>query len=156
MATHAERARRFYGGSDETPKAATTPGPSERAARMYAATRRKGASVDVAVASCFDRLEAKLRDDPERLAQLREDRRAVARVLEERQVSHEDAHAMLGTYYEHTTSSRSPEAIAQRWPSEWERIRLAAGSTEAAEQVLKSADAFYKAIAAAAHRAASA
>jgi hypothetical protein len=98
----------------------------------------------------FDRLEGRLRDDPERLAQLRADRRAVTKVLEERQVSFEHAHEMLSTYYEHLNIKRSVEAIAQRWPGEWERIRLAAGSTEAAEQVLKDADQFYKAISAAA------
>jgi hypothetical protein len=119
--------------------------------RLYSAKSQQGGSIELAVASTFNRLEAPLRGDPEKLAQLRADRRAVTRVLEERQVSPEDAHAMLSTYLDHATGKpRSAEAIAQRWPGEWERIRLAAGSTEAAEKVLKDAEPLYKAIAEAA------
>jgi hypothetical protein len=145
----ARAARLGYGGKQTAPKPESKPPPREQ--RMYPARRQYGGSIDLAVSSTFDRLEALRRDDPEKLAQLRADRRAVTRVLEERQVSFDDAHAMLSTCFEHLTGKqRSPEAIAQRWPAQWEVIRLGAGSTEAGEKVLENAKAFYKAVAEAA------
>src|SRR5215475_8828568 len=122
-----------YGASGEAPKFTVAAAVSQatRGERMYPLKPRVGGgSVALAVASTFDRLESRLRDDPEKLAQMRADRRAVTKVLEERQVSFESAHAMLSCYFDHATSRRSAEAIANRWPSEWERIRLEAGSTE--------------------------
>jgi hypothetical protein len=105
-----------------------------------------GGSIDWAVSSTFDRLEAALRDDPERLSQMRSARNAVSKVFEQHRVAPQDAHAMLSTYREYALKTRSAEALAKRWPAEWETIRLAAGSTEAAEKVLADANALYAAL----------
>ena len=56
---------------------------------------------------------------------------------------------MLSTYREYALKTPSAEALAKRWPAEWETIRLAAGSTAAAEQVLADANALYAALKAA-------
>lgn len=129
-----------------SPKAAPKQPPAAARKSIYTAAAGSG-SIENAVASCFDPLAAGVRDDPERLQQLRDTRKRVTRVLEDRHVRPDDAHTLLSAYLEHETFKRSAETIAKRWPDEWDNVRRKTGSTEAGERALAAADKLYSAIA---------
>ncbi len=140
-------ALRMYGGA---PKAAAK--PAKAAAKGQAPTAAsktlQGGSIDLAISSALDRVEAKYRDDPEKREFVRSWRAPLAKVLSERHVDPGDAHTMLATFLEHEAYKRSPEALQKRWsgPSGYEALRLEAGDTAEAKQILDSAERFYTAI----------
>jgi hypothetical protein len=103
-------------------------------------------SIANAVASAFDRIEATLIDDKERLERTRQDRRTANSLLEKANVAPSDAHALLSTYREARSLNRSGEALAKAWagPHGFDRLRLESGSTEAALEKIAQTDALLK------------
>jgi hypothetical protein len=139
---HAVRARTIYGATPTKPVKKPVPPPRKS---LYSQGRGSG-SIENAVASCFDRIDAGLRDDPERLQQSRATRARMIRVFEERRATPEHTHTICSTFYDHQKIKRSAESLAKRWPMEWDVIRRTAGSTEEAEKILANAVKFYEAI----------
>jgi len=105
-------------------------------------------SIDNAVASAFDRIEATVRDDKERLAQTQHARQTAKSLLNRGNIAPSDAHTLLSTYHESRSLNRSEEAIAKRWagPDGFDRVRREAGSTEAAMKQLAATEAVLKVI----------
>jgi len=143
----------MYGSAPPTKAAPAKPGSkAPPAAKPKAAAPDGAGSIDWALASTFDRIEAKYRDDPEKLAQAREQRSQLGAFLRERKVDPQDAHAMLTSYREHQGLPRSAEALQSRWagPAGFEALRLEVGDTEGAKRTLERANNFFTAVAQAA------
>ena len=152
MRSHTERAKVMYGGSEKPPEtAAATPvtGRAAAAQVLYGASKSGHVgSIDNAVASAFDRIEATVRDDKERLAQTQHARQTAKSLLNRGNIAPSDAHTLLSTYHESRSLNRSEEAIAKRWagPDGFDRVRREAGSTEAAMKQLAATEAVLKVI----------
>jgi hypothetical protein len=105
-------------------------------------------SIDNAIRSTFDPIEAGVRDDRERLEQTQNTRRTLKSLGERSNISPSYMRTMLSTYGEHRAHQRSKEALEKVWegPHGWDRVRREAGSTEAAMKQLAAAEAVLKVI----------
>jgi hypothetical protein len=152
MRSHTERAKVMYGGREKQPeKTAATPvtGRAAAAKVLYGASQSGHVgSIDNAVASAFDRIEATVRDDKERLAQTQHARQTAKSLLNRGNVAPSDAHALLSTYHESRSLNRTKEAVDKAWegPHGFDRLRREAGSTEAAMKQLHNTDLLLKRI----------
>jgi hypothetical protein len=152
MRSHTERAKVMYGGSEkpsETAAARPLTGRAAAAQVLYDASKSGHVgSIDNAVASAFDRIEATVRDDKERLAQTQHARQTAKNLLNRGNVAPSDAHTLLSTYRESRSLNRSKEAVDKAWegPHGFDLLRREAGSTEAAMKQLAATEAVLKVI----------
>jgi hypothetical protein len=150
--SHTERAKVMYGSSEKPVANASAPavtGRSAAAAILYGPSRSgQVGSIDNAIRSTFDPIEAGVRDDKERLAQTQNSREKVRSLLHKANVAPADAHAMLSVYGEYRAPSRSEDSLKKAWegPHGFDRLRREAGSTEAAMGQLARTDAVLKVI----------
>jgi hypothetical protein len=135
-----------------TPAKSSAKAVATVAAPIYGKTKSgQAGSIDWALDSSLDRIEASHRDDPEKRALVRSWRAPLRKVLDDHRVDPNDAHAMLSTFLEHEAHRRSPEALEKRWagPAGYEALRLEAGDSEKAKAIMESANRFYMAVKAA-------
>jgi|HubBroStandDraft_1064217.scaffolds.fasta_scaffold340486_2 hypothetical protein len=135
---HSRRAAVMYPNKTAAPETARSPATTGRAAAgaiLYGSNKSgHTGSIDNAIRSTFDKIEASARGDAERLKQVQTTRDKVRGLLEKANVAPADAHTMLSVYGEYHTYRRSEESLAKNWegPHGFDRLRREAGSTEAA------------------------
>ena len=153
MNQNAQRGAILYRNSTAT-AAPQSPGRAPTSREQAGATLYKGShstevgSIDNAIRSTFDPIEAGVRDDRERLEQTQNTRRKLKSMGEQNKIPPSYMHTMLSTYGEHRAHPRSKEALEKVWegPHGWDRVRREAGSTEVAMKQLAATDAVLKAI----------
>ena len=109
----------------------------EQQRRMYGRPTEGGGSLDLATANYYDRRDSGLRDDPERLAQSRNERQQTRRFLEAHGISPNRAQEVLDVLREHDLRPR--RADDARWKSTFEHLRLQTGSEATAREIFERA-----------------
>jgi hypothetical protein len=135
--------------STEAARPPVTTGRAAAAAILYGASKSgQLGSVDNAIRSTFDPIEAAARDDAERLKQVQNTREKVRSLLHKGNVAPSDAHQMLSVYGEYHAHKRSEESLKRAWegPHGFDRLRREAGSTEAAIEQMARTEAVLKVI----------
>jgi hypothetical protein len=89
-----------------------------------------------ALASYFDRREAKLRDDREGLEISRRERRQVEAFARKRGIRAADLQEALVVLLEHEAHPKAQAVIEQRWAQTFEQLRLEHGGLANAQKVL--------------------
>jgi hypothetical protein len=149
---HQRRAAVMYpaqAAKAEPVRAAPTNGRAAAGAILYGSSKPgQVGSIDNALHSSFDPIEARVRDDKERLAQTQNTREKVRGLATRGNVTPSDLHTLLSPYREARTFPRSEEAIVKRWEGSdgFDRVRREAGSTEAAMKQLAATEALLKVI----------
>ncbi len=127
--THQQRSQVFY---RDKAKAAQTPrAESPKVTSIY------GRPYDLALSNYFDRREASLRSDRERLAEARKEREQVEAFARTRGISADDLNQALTAMHDHEALPKSQAAIEQRRERTKEALRLEHGGTEQANAYLK-------------------
>jgi hypothetical protein len=134
------RSRSAPSAPKATPKA--TAGP-----RKPDAEDKHGGSYDLAIASFYDRREAKLREDREGLAVARQERAQIANFARSRGMAPEDVHAMLAVVHEHEALPRGKEAVEKRLAQTMESLRIECGGAAQATALCESYTKFASALA---------
>jgi len=144
MTTHTERAAKFYG----TPAKAAPKSSTVAASPLYPPTKPgQSGTHRAAISNTYDRLETRSGNDAERREYFRTQRRQLEAFLPNTKVDPQTVQELLAVHLEHQEYPRSKEALAQRWQtSAYDAIRIAAGSTEAANAQIAHTNGVLKAL----------
>jgi hypothetical protein len=97
-----------------------------------------GGSYDLAIASFYDRRQAKLGGDREGLEVARRERKQIASFARRHRMAPEDLHTMLAVIHEHDAMPRSQEAVEQRLAQTLETLRVECGGSEQAQALCQN------------------
>lgn len=104
----------------------------QQATRLYGKSTPGTGSHDLSTANYYDRREASLRDDPERLRETRAERQRAKEFLQKYKLSPAAAQEAFAALRERDQHPRPVDAQSPHWAETHEHLRKAEGSSEAA------------------------